>query len=349
MTDSYQHLKLSPEASMREVMASIDKGAKQIALIVDCDDHLLGTVTDGDIRRALLSGMDMQALAKEFMNANPITGIIDESPALWQRTMQRHSLRHLPLLDSKGRFCDLAQLRQPLEPERTNTVVLMAGGLGTRLRPLTESMPKPLLSVGDKPILQTIIENFVDQGFNQFVLCINYQGEKIKQFCGDGSKWNATITYIEEENPLGTAGALSLLKDKPDQAFFVMNADLLTKVDYVRLLDFHQKQGHIASMCIREYRHQIPYGVVKLDEHRILNVIEKPNYYYYVNAGIYCLSPDVLHYIPKDGYFDMTELFIKLIKLSKCVGSFPLREYWMDVGRMDDYHQADQDYFEQFG
>jgi len=349
MTDQYQHIKLPPDASMREVMASIDKSAKQIALIVDSTDHLLGTVTDGDIRRALLAGMEMSVPAKNFMNANPITGIVDESPALWQRTMQRHSLRHLPLLDATGRFCQLAQLNLPLEPDRTNTVVLMAGGLGTRLRPLTESMPKPLLAVGDKPIIQTIIENFVDQGFSQFVICINYQGEKIKHFCGNGSRWNANIVYVEEDKPLGTAGALSLLKETPGDAFFVMNADLLTKVDYVRLLDFHKKQGHVASMCIREYRHQVPYGVVKLDEHRIVNVIEKPNYYYYVNAGIYCLSPEVLRYIPKDDYFDMTELFSKLIKLSKCVGSFPLREYWMDVGRMDDFIQADQEYFQQFG
>ena len=349
MTDQKLNIKLSPDASMREVMASIDKSAKQIALIVDSDDHLLGTVTDGDIRRALLSGMDMQAKASSFMNANPITGIVDESPALWQRTMQRHSLHHLPLLDATGRFRELAQISQPLEPERNNTVILMAGGLGTRLRPLTEAMPKPLLAVGDKPILQTIIENFTDQGFSKFILCINYQGEKIRQFCGDGSRWNAEIQYLEEDKPLGTAGALSLLDKAPREPFFVMNADLLTKVDYVRLLDFHQNQGHIASMCVREYRHQIPYGVVKLDKHRIVNVIEKPNYYYYVNAGIYCLSPEVLQYIPKDDYFDMTELFAKLIKLSKCVGSFPLREYWMDVGRMDDFRQADQDYFEQFG
>jgi len=349
MTDHFQHIKLPPDATMREVMASIDQSAKQIALIVDRDDHLLGTVTDGDIRRALLAGKDMQVQAKEFMNANPITGIVDESPALWQRTMLRHSLRHLPLLDATGRFCQLVQLNLPLEPERGNTVVLMAGGLGTRLRPLTESMPKPLLAIGDKPILQTIIESFTEQGFSNFVICVNYQGEKIKHFCGDGSRWNANIRYIEEEKPLGTAGALSLLDAIPKDPFFVMNADLLTKVDFVRLLDFHRNQSHVASMCIREYRHQVPYGVVKLDNHRVLNVIEKPNYYYHVNAGIYCLSPEVLRYIPKDDYFDMTELFIKLIKLSKCVGSFPLREYWMDVGRMDDFLQADQDYFEQFG
>ena len=334
---------------MREVMACIDKNAKQIALIVDANDHLLGTVTDGDIRRALLSGMDMQSKAQAFMNANPITGLVDESPALWQRTMQRHSLRHLPLLDATGRFCELTQLSQPMEPDRSNPVILMAGGLGTRLRPLTETIPKPLLAVGDKPILQTIIENFTDQGFNRFILCVNYQGEKIKSFCGDGSRWNASIEYVEEEKALGTAGALSLLKQKPDEAFFVMNADLLTKVDYVRLLEFHNKQSHIASMCVREYRHQVPYGVVKLKEHRIINVIEKPNYYYYVNAGIYCLSPEVLDFIPSQTYFDMTELFTKLIQLSKCVGSFPLREYWMDVGRMDDFNQADQDYSQQFG
>lgn len=349
MNDSHSDIMLSPEASMREVMASIDKNAKQIALIVDDTGHLLGTVTDGDIRRAILSGMNLDTKAMQFMNANPIAGIVDESPAIWQRTMQRHHLRHLPLLDAIGRFCKLVQLSPPNEPVRDNTVVLMAGGLGTRLRPLTETTPKPLLPVGDKPIIQTIIENFVEQGFHNFVLCLNYQGDKIKQFCGDGKRWDAEIEYIEEPKALGTAGALSLLSKRPRKPFFVMNADVLTKVDYVRLLDFHLKQGHIASMCIREYRHQVPYGVVKLDEHRIVNVIEKPNYYFYVNAGIYLLSPQVLDHIPNDQYYDMTELFTKLIQQSACVGSFPLREYWMDVGRMDDFKQAGEDYFEQFG
>jgi NDP-sugar pyrophosphorylase family protein len=228
-------------------------------------------------------------------------------------------------------------------------VVLMAGGMGTRLHPLTQQHPKPLLKVGEKPIIQTIIENFVTQGFSQFRICINYLGEKIKAFCGDGSHWDVQIEYIEEDKRLGTAGALSLLPQRPEKPFFVMNGDVLTKVDFVRLLRFHEKQQNLATMCIREYRYQIPYGVVKLERHRIVELKEKPVEYYNINAGVYLLEPVVLDYIPQNKYFDMTHLFELMMEKNLQVGSFPLREYWMDVGRKEDFDQADIDYAGQFG
>ena len=221
--------------------------------------------------------------------------------------------------------------------------------MGTRLYPLTQQRPKPLLKVGEKPIIQTIIENFISQGFSDFKICINYLGEKIKDFCGDGSRWNVNIDYIEEDKRLGTAGALSLLPQRPDKPFFVMNGDVLTKVDFVRLLVFHEKQKNLATMCVREYRYQIPYGVVKLDQHRIVDLKEKPVEYYNVNAGVYLLEPAVLDYIPANQYFDMTRLFEVMMERNLQVGSFPLREYWVDVGRMEDFEQAHTDYTEQFG
>lgn len=349
MSKDWKSIAIPSTASMREVMTVIDKNAMQVALVVDDGSHLTGIVTDGDVRRALLRGETLDTPVHSFMNTNPITGLIDEDPASWQRTMQRYTLQHLPLLDANGCICDLARIELPDEPRRDNTVVLMAGGLGTRLRPLTHASPKPLLRVGDKPIIQTIIENFVAQGFYNFKICINYHGDKIRAYLGDGSKWGITIEYIEENKRLGTAGALSLLTERPELPFFVMNGDILTKVDFVRLIGFHEKQQNKATMCVREYRYQIPYGVVKLDNHRILRLKEKPIQYYNVNAGIYLLEPDVLDVIPRNEYFDMTSLFEQLINHEIQVGSFPLTEYWMDVGRMEDFEQADMEYFEQFG
>jgi dTDP-glucose pyrophosphorylase/CBS domain-containing protein len=349
MSDEWKSIAVPSTATMRKVLEIIDTSAMQIALVVDDDCHLSGITTDGDIRRALLRGESLDTPVHQFMNPNAVTGLIDEDPSSWQRSMQRFTLQHLPLLDANGCICELARLELPEEPKRPNTVVLMAGGLGTRLRPLTKANPKPLLRIGDKPIIETIIESFSSQGFHNFKLCINYHGDKIRQYCGDGQQWGVNIEYIEEEKRLGTAGALSLLKERPEQPFFVMNGDLITKVDFVRLIGFHEKQSNIATMCVREYRYQVPYGVVKLDNHRITTLKEKPIQYYNVNAGIYLLEPAVLDVIPKNEYFDMTSLFEQLINHDIQVGSFPLTEYWMDVGRMEDYEQADMDYSEQFG
>jgi dTDP-glucose pyrophosphorylase len=335
-------------ASMKDVLMTISEGNMQIALVVDDSCHLAGTVTDGDIRRALLRGDDLDTPINAFMNANPITGLLDEDESLWQRTMQRHTLRHLPLLDAKGCVVGLARFEQPKEPKRDNPVILMAGGLGTRLHPLTHSQPKPLLEVGSKPILETIIENFADHGFYNIFLCINYKGEMIKKYFGDGSRWDVDIKYIEEPRRMGTAGALSLLPNKPEVPFFVMNSDLLTKVDFVRLLHFHQKHTASATLCTREYAHQIPYGVINLEGHEVVDMVEKPTHRFNVNAGIYVLEPDTLDNIPSDCYFDMPSLIDKLLEQKKLVGSFPIHEYWIDIGRMQEFKQAHDDYEEQF-
>jgi len=349
MSHDWKSISIPSTATMREVLALIDKTAMQIALVVDDGCHLMGVITDGDIRRALLKGETLDAPVNCFMNTNAITGLIDEDPESWQRSMQRHTLQHLPLLSADGCIIDIARREIPEEPKRDNTVVIMAGGMGTRLRPLTYSHPKPLLKIGDKPILGTIIENFITQGFYDFKICINYHGDKIRNYCGNGSRWGVDIDYIQEDKRLGTAGALSLLPQKPERPFFVMNGDLLTKVDFVRLLGFHLKQGNQATMCIREYRYQVPYGVVELKNHQINHLQEKPVYFHNVNAGIYLLEPSVLDNLPENQYFDMTSLFETMIKNKTQVGSFPLTEYWMDIGRMEDYEQADLEYSEQFG
>ncbi len=334
--------------NMKNVLMAISEGNMQIALVVDDECHLTGTVTDGDIRRALLRGDGLNTPINSLMNDNPITGLLDEDEFLWQRTMQRHTLRHLPLLDSNGCVVGLARFEPPKEPKRDNPVILMAGGLGTRLHPLTQSQPKPLLEVGSKPILETIIENFADHGFHNIYLCINYKGEMIKKYFSDGSRWNVEIKYIEEKKRMGTAGALSMLPNKPDAPFFVMNSDLLTKVDFVRLLHFHQKQSASATMCTREYTHQIPYGVINLEGHDVVSMVEKPTQRFSVNAGIYVLEPETLEDIPADIFFDMPSLINTLLDNKKSVASFPIHEYWIDIGRMQEFKQAHEDYSTQF-
>ncbi|WJW74592.1 nucleotidyltransferase family protein [Thiohalobacter sp. IOR34] len=346
--NDWKQVAVNSTTAMKEVLSVIDRGGMQIALVVDDGCHLLGTVTDGDIRRALLRGEGLDTPVSGLMNANPVTGLVDEDEMLWQRTMQRHALRHLPLLDPQGCVVGLARYEPPTEPRRDNPVVLMAGGLGTRLRPLTNDRPKPLVEVGTKPILETIIENFVSHGFHRFYLCINYMGEMIREHFDDGSHWGVEIEYVEEPAPLGTAGALGLLPERPTLPFFVMNGDVLTKVDFVRLLEFHQRHGFDATLCVREYHQQIPYGVVETDGHRVSRLVEKPVRRYHVNAGIYVLNPQMLERIPEDQFYDMPMLFETLVARQRPVGSFPLRDYWIDIGQMEHYQQAETDFAEHF-
>ncbi len=350
MPDSWKDIAIEPAASVRAALEIIDRGAKQIALVVEDACHLSGTITDGDIRRALLKGRTLETPVSEVMNPNPVTGLLEEDERIWQRTMQRHSLRHLPILDKRGCVIELAEYRIPSEPSRSTPVVIMAGGLGTRLRPLTENIPKPLVPVGPKPVLETIIENFASQGFENIHLCLNYKGHMIRDYFGDGAQLGVQIAYITEDRRLGTAGALSLLSETPDQPIIVMNGDLLTKVDFVRLLEFHNRQGFVATMAMREYSHQIPYGVLRIgDGYRIEQLREKPVERHYVNAGIYVLSPEALQLVPGQKFYDMPTLFERLMDMQRPVGSFPLRDYWVDIGRIEDLERASEEFAEMFG
>ena len=350
MNINWRDIAVDSRANVQQAWEILDRGSLQIALIIDDDCHLAGTVTDGDVRRALLRGKGMDTPIAEVMNANPHTGLVEEDPHNWQRIMHRHSLRHLPILDTRGCVIDLVRYEMPTEPERTTPVVIMAGGLGTRLRPLTENTPKPMIPVGPKPVLETIIENFAEQGFSNIFLCLNYKGDMIRQHFGDGSALGVNITYLHEDRRLGTAGALSLLPDIPREPIIVMNGDLLTKVDFVRLLDFHNKQGFIATMAMREYSQQVPYGVLKVgDGYRINQLVEKPVERYYVNAGIYILDPGTLKQVPDQKFYDMPTLFNRLLEQNQPVGSFPLRDYWVDIGRMEDLERASAEFAEMFG
>ena len=350
MTKTWKDISIPREATLQTALQVLDAGAMQIALVVDNGCHLAGTVTDGDARRALLRGQDLQTPVAEVMNANPVTGLLAEGHEIWQRTMHRHSLRHLPLIDAAGCVADLARYELPSEPVRNTPVIIMAGGLGARLRPLTNDIPKPLLKVGSRPVLETIIENFADQGFQQITLCINYRGDMIREHFGDGSRWDIRIDYVEEPDRMGTAGALTLLPNRPQEPFIVMNGDLLTKVDFVRLLEFHRRQGFAATVAMREYSYQVPYGVLEInDRYRVMRMVEKPLEHRYVSAGIYILNPQTIDLIPPGEYYDMPNLFNLLMQRDHSVGSFPLRDYWVDIGRIEDLERASAEFTEWFG
>jgi NDP-sugar pyrophosphorylase family protein len=226
----------------------------------------------------------------------------------------------------------------------SNRVILMVGGLGARLKSLTENHPKPMLNVGGKPILQTIVEQFVHYGFTDITMCVNYKSHVIEDFFGNGNKYGAEIDYVFEEKRMGTAGALSLLSSIPEEPFFVMNGDLLTNVSFNNMLEHHIENKAAATMCVREYDFQVPYGVLKIDDGRITAIEEKPVHKFFINGGIYILKPETLKYIPENNFFDMPQLFQKLLETKSKISSFPLSEYWLDIGQAEEYKQANIGY-----
>jgi len=347
--NSWKDILVSLGTPIREAIRVLDAGAKQIVLVVDSNSRLAGTVTDGDIRRCILKGIPLDDPIQTIMNPNPTFALMDESREGILALMQRKGLHHIPIVDENHHVMGLETLEELIESHvRDNWVVLMAGGLGSRLRPLTDDCPKPMLKIGNKPLLEIILENFMEYGFHQFYIAVNHMADVVKSYFGDGSRWGVDICYLHEVRRLGTAGALSLLPEKPKEALFVMNGDLLTKVNLKQLLDFHSGHHAKATMCVREYDFQVPYGVVKLDAHRIINIDEKPIQHFFVNAGIYVLEPETLDLISSNTYFDMPTLFEKLIELKKETAVFPIREYWLDIGHLSDYNRAKGEYGELF-
>jgi len=344
---------VGPETSIKETIAVIDKSTLQIALVVDADNKLLGTVTDGDIRRGILKGVSLDEPVKRIFYVSPLTASIDDDPETMHRIMKEQLINQLPIVDHDGRVVDLKFLRDILKVKKyQNPVILMAGGLGTRLRPLTESCPKPLLKVGGTPLLETILEGFINKGFDTFYISVNYKAEMIEAYFGDGSRWNVHIEYLRETKRLGTAGSIRLLPEKPSLPFIVMNGDLLTKVDFSQLLEFHVNNNRLsnamATMCVREYNMQIPYGVIKQEGNKLVRLDEKPVQRFFVNGGIYVFQPDMIDLIPADDYFDMTHLFDKMMEKDYKTVVFQIREYWMDIGHKQDFETADGEYGEIF-
>jgi dTDP-glucose pyrophosphorylase len=347
---NWKEILISPQLTIREVLKIIDSSSMQIALVVDANNRLLGTITDGDIRRGILKGISLDADVKQIMNPHPTVARSYERRDIVLAVMKLKRLNHIPVVDDEGCVINVETLQNLIRlDEKDNWVVLMAGGLGNRLRPLTDDCPKPLLKVGGKPVLETIMENFMEYGFQKFYLSVNYKAEMIKAYFGDGSRWGAEIRYIHEEKKMGTAGALSLIPEKQTQPLLVMNGDLLTKVNFQQMLDFHSEHQAQATMCVREYNFQVPYGVVKMDKHRLTGIDEKPIERFFVNAGIYILEPKALEFIPPNEFFDMPNLFKKIIENNGETTVFPIREYWLDIGQVNDFERANGEFTEVFG
>lgn len=341
----WKQVLISPDTTLRDALIRIDASGIQLAVVVDAQGCLLGLLSDGDVRRALLRGVDLSISSSEVMNPNPIVAGSNWSRDELIAIMRRKVLHHIPIIDSNRIVVGLATLDEFAGMiQHSNWVVLMAGGLGTRLHPLTENCPKPMLLVGGKPILENILESFVEQGFYNFFISVNYMAETIMDYFGNGSRWGVAINYLREDVRLGTAGALSLLPSMPEEPFFVMNGDLLTKIRFDSMLQFHKNQQASATMAIREYDFQVPYGVVRMNGTQIEGIEEKPVHKFFVSAGIYMLSPDVMAYVQKNQYLDMPNLFEKTTAAGKVATAFPLREYWIDIGRFEEYEKAQNEW-----
>jgi len=341
----YNNITINDKKTIQEALEVINTGAIRIAIIINKENQVIGTITDGDIRRGLLNGSGLSSSIETLYFKTPTLANISDSKESIIKKALSNKLYQIPIVDDDGKLVGIEDLATLLKINtKKNRVILMAGGLGTRLRPLTQDTPKPLLHIGNKPILETIIDNFAKHGFVNITISVNYKSHMIKEYFGDGSKFGVNIDYIEESKRLGTAGALSLIKDKPKESFFVMNADLLTNTNFLHLLDFHSYENATATMCVREYDFQVPYGVIKTNNGKISSIVEKPIQKFFVNAGIYVLSPKVFEYIPQNEFYDMPTLFNTLIEKEKSTISFPIHEYWLDIGQMDDFHQAQIEY-----
>ncbi len=344
-------ISLTIQSTVKDALKIIDQGRIRIALVVNEDDSLIGTLTDGDIRRAMLNGIGLKDTIENIYCKDPLVASINDSRSYMVNLCKTNEIYQLPVLDNNGRVIRVEILNEGVNPNKyDNKVVLMVGGVGKRLRPLTNDTPKPMLHVGNRPILQTIVEQISHCGFSNIIMCVGYKSNIIQDFFGDGSKFGVNIEYIIEENKMGTVGALSLLSEsqKPNKPFIVMNGDLLTSVSFSNLLDFHMSHDGEATISIKEYSLQVPYGIVEMQGEKVLSMKEKPVQKFFISAGIYVLNPSCINYIDKGKYFDINTLFEKLTNLNKVISAFPIREYWLDIGRIDEYNRANHEYHEVF-
>jgi dTDP-glucose pyrophosphorylase/CBS domain-containing protein len=345
-----QALYLSPDQSIRMAMICIGKGRCGIALVVDKERHLLGTITDGDVRRAVLEGKDLESPVSALLLSKistqypkPVTAQLGAKREKLLELLHKNALRQLPILDSAGRIVDLVMIDDliPIQDLQLQAVI-MAGGLGTRLRPLTEDLPKPMLPVGGKPLMELVIEQLRQVGIRRVNITTNYKAEKISDHFGDGSSFGVELNYVNEDRPLGTGGALGLI-DVPTEPMLVINGDILTQVDFRAMLAYHREHRAVMTIAVRQYDIKVPYGVIECEGSRVCALKEKPQIYFLVNAGVYLLEPKVFEFIPKGEHFNMTDLIQQLLDADHIVASFPIIEYWLDIGQLADYEQAQDD------
>lgn len=331
---------ISPESTLRDAMVCIDRNVKGIALVVDGHHRLIGTVTDGDIRRALLEGATLESKATPLMCRKFTAVGVEAGRAEVLDLMRARSIEQVPIVDAAGKLMGLHSLRDIIGgAERPNWAVIMAGGQGIRLRPVTETIPKPMLEVAGRPILERLVLHLVGFGICRIYLSVQHLGHVIEQHFGNGSLFGCEIRYLREKTPLGTGGALSLLKERPAEPLLVMNGDLVTQADIAALLQFHRAGGFAATMAVRRYGHQVPFGCVEVKRNRIVRLEEKPILERFVNAGIYVLNPELLKQVPRR-FFPITDLFATCLARKTPVGAFGVEEEWLDVGQRDQLKQG---------
>lgn len=338
---NWQRTLLTPDATVADAIRNLNETSAQIVIVVSQQRELAGTLTDGDIRRGLMRGHGLDSAIEGLIQRNPLVvpPQLDRETVL--RIMQANKLHQLPVVDDRRRVVGLHLWDDLLAPgERSNVMVIMAGGKGTRLRPHTENCPKPMLPVGGKPMLEHILERAISEGFREFVLAIHYLGHMVREHFADGSRWKVRISYVEETSPLGTAGALGLLNPRPSLPIVVTNGDVMTDIRFAELLDFHVRHGAAATMAVRLHEWQHPFGVVQTRGVDIIGFEEKPIARSHINAGIYVLEPRGLDVLARGEQCDMPALFARLQARSDRTIVYPMHEPWLDVGRVDDLDRA---------
>ena len=332
---------LLKQATIRDVLKNLNKSSLRISLIVNDKEEFQGTVSDGDIRRALINGIEQKTSIQKIINRNAFVVSSEIKPEIVLQLMIKNKVQQIPIVNEKQKITGLYLWDELVSQKKIlNTMVIMAGGKGTRLGKYTKNCPKPLLPVNGKPMLEQIIESAKLQGFERFVISVNYLGQMIEDYFNDGEKWNVKIDYIKEDKPLGTAGALRLLSPKPQLPIVVSNCDIMTDIHYGELLNFHNNHNADATMAVRIHEWENPYGVVQTKGIDILNFKEKPVVRSTINAGVYVLEPSVIDDITKDKIFDMPNLFEKLKKKNLRTIVYPVHELWLDVGRPEDYYKV---------
>lgn len=341
---NWRDLSIHKNASILDAMKAIDKLGTQFVMVLDENDLLMGVITDGDIRRGLMKNVSFEESVRKILNSKPRVLTESVSPTDARALMKKYHITHIPIVNANNIVVGVFDADEEYSGKNEATVVMMVGGLGTRMGPLTENCPKPMLKIGESPVLEVIVKNLIQHGFKNFVFCVNYKSEVIKAYFGNGSRWGIHIRYVEEAAWLGTAGALSLLPEDIHGQLLIMNGDILTKINFTRLLEFHNSCGAAATMAVKNFELQVPYGVVKSSNDRISKIDEKPIQQFMVNAGIYVIERKFLELLEPDVHIDMPHFFEKLIAQNQFVQPFPVHEYWLDIANEYDLHKAYQEF-----
>ncbi len=324
--------------SIKDAISILNKNSTKILAVINKKRELIGTITDGDIRRSLLRSIDINLEVSHIMHKRPIYALQETTDKQIMKLMKKHDIHHVPIVNKFKHVVDLKTLQNLAFPKRKDNIIfIMAGGFGKRLMPLTNKIPKPMIKINNKPMLEVIFNEFVNSNFKNFYISTHYKADKIKKYFGDGSSWNVNINYINEQIPLGTAGSLSFIKNSTNKLpIVVINADVIVKFDIDSLIKFHEKNKNDITITVRSSEIQIPFGVVELARSKVKNIREKPTINHMVNTGIYIIEQKILKEMKKNKRIDMTDFIMQNIERKRKVGAYLLHEDWIDIGRMED-------------